>query len=443
MKNAADAGPPVSVCAAKAAGWRRYEASLRFTDAQVELAAAAQLQTRARAAGISLGDEFDAEAAYEGLIDRWVEHLYGEAIDAQEDETWSAAVAHLRKIEDLRPAYRDVRGRLAEVWTAWGRQELDLRMYRSAADRFKEASRVAGNFGATASAEAAAIMAGLGAHSLEKGACRSAIRDFRAAMMMVPDAVPSGALERAESCALTCLSLAVGSDPEMGLEASKVERIGAEIRKLVADRGSRFLTMIRRGSTVPGPCDSFPSPGTSGAAEARTPRRIRATVELTSQTALRSPATSRNREFRSRQTIGDEVVGESVVVIRVYEEVFSGAMTGTITLTDQRSGRSSPPIPVRVQAEAVAQWVKDAGTLLAAGSSARSLGTGSRPGVPGLNQLVRIDSQRQEARSHLGDSLIQAFIAEAADTILEIVDAEPEISDPASIDLGMPPAGDE
>jgi len=434
------AGPAI---ADRLASARSFEESRRFTDAQIELSTAVQLLDRIESAGLALGDEFDVNAAYEGLIDRWVENFHGEALAAQEDEMWSAAVAHLRKIEALRPGYRDTRARLVEVWTAWGNQELDQRMYRSAADRFVEASRVPGKTDDAAANQAAAIMAALGAHALEKGAYRASIRDYRLAMMVAPDAVRPGVLEKAESCARTCLSLAAGFDPETGLEASRVEQLGAEIRKLVADRGSRFLLVIQRGSGDRSPCDPRPPAGSPEVAAADQPRRIRATVELTSQTMLRSPATSRNSEFRSRQTIGDEIVGESVVVIRIYEEVFSGVMTGTITLTDQKSGRISPPIPFRVQAEATAQWVKDTGSLLATGTSVRSTGNASRPGVPGLDRLIRIDDQRQQARSRLGESLFQEFAAEATRLILESVDAEPEMSDPASIDLGFLSAADE
>lgn len=425
------AGPAI---AGRLAAARNLEASLRFTDAHVELNAAVVLQDRVRTAGIALDDSIDASAAYEGLIDRWVEQLYGEAVTAQGDEMWSAAVAHLRKIESMRPAYRDVRTRLVEVWTAWGNQEVDLGMVRSAAERFTEAARVPGITNYAAADRAATIMARLGVYALERGFCRSSVRDLRAAMILAPDTVQTEMLDRAESCALTCLSLTAGSDSETGLEASKVETIGAEIRNLVANRGSSFLSVIRNASGDRNPCDSRPP---AGAAAANGPRRIRTTVEVTSQVMLRAPATSRNSEFRSQQRIGSDLVGESVMIIRLYEEVFSGSMTGTITLADQRSGRTSPAIPIRVQGETVAQWVKNPATVLSTGTATRQTGMASRPGQPGLDRLVKVDDQRLAARAELREALIRKFVDEAARIILETVDAEPGISDPVTIDLGV------
>ncbi len=431
------AGPAI---AGRMAAARDLEASLRFTDAQVELNAAVALQDRVRAAGIALDDSIDAAAAYEDLIDRWVEQLHSEAVAAQGDEMWSAAVAHLRKIESMRPAYRDVRARLVEVWTAWGNQEIDLGMVRSAADRFTEAARVPGNTNYAAADRAATIMARLGAYALERGFCRSSVRDLRAAMILAPDAVQPDTLDRAESCALTCLSLTAGSNPETGLEPSKVETIGAEIRNLVANRGSRFLSVTRSTSKDRNPCNSRPP---AGAAAATGPRRIRVTVEITSQVMLRAPATSRNSEFRSQQRIGSDLVGESVMVIRLYEEVFSGSMTGTITLVDQRSGRTSPTIPIRAQGETVAQWVKNPATMISTGTAARQTGMATRPGQPGLDRLVRVDDQRQAARSELREALIRDFVDEATRIILDTVDAEPGINDPVSIDLGVSPSSTE
>jgi len=413
---------------------RKYEDSLRFTDAHAELIVAVAIQDRARSAGVDLTSDTDAAEAMERMIDRWVDTLYDEAIRAQTDELWSAAVAHLRRIEALRPAHLDVRPRLAEVWTSWGFRELELRMYRSAAGRFIEASMVPGFAGGPAARNAAEMLARIGDHALERGACRSAVRDLRSAVELAGDIVQPDALVTAEACSLTCLTLAVAADRDLEMETTRVEQIGAEIRRLLVNRGSSFLVVTRQGSPQTSPCDSRSSNGTSDAAVPAAPRRIRSTVEVTSKVILRSPATSRNSEYRSSQMIGGQIVGESVTVVRVYDEVFVGAMTGTITLADQRTGRTSQAIPVRIEGQTTAQWVKNPATAVSIGTADRSTRI---DGGPGLSRLANIDGQRFEARTRLKDALAQDFVVEVARIILETVDAEPGISDPLSLELSF------
>jgi len=57
----------------------------------------------------------------------------------------------------------------------------------------------------------------------------------------------------AEGCAFTCLSLSVGSDRDLEMETARLEQIGSEIRSLVINGGSSFLT--KQGSAQRSPCD--------------------------------------------------------------------------------------------------------------------------------------------------------------------------------------------
>ncbi len=422
---------------AKIAAARELEGSLRFADAAAELSRAVDLGDRLRTAGVATRGTADAAAALDGLVDRWVANLYNEAVEAQADEVLSAAVANLRQIESLRPGHEDVRTRLIEVWTAWGNRDLREGRLRAAAERFEEASRVPGHSGDWASRQAAAILSRLGSFALEKGACRNAVADLRAAASLAPDVVDADELRAAESCAVTCVSITAVAAPEIGLDASQVERIKADIRGQLVSEGSDFLRVLDRGGAARGACDDATG-GADGAAVGAA-RRFRAAVAAESQAMIRSPATSVSREFRAKHVVDEETVAATVVVIPVYEEVFAGTMTGSVTITDQRTGRSGPATPVVVRSEATAQWVKSPTSSVSMEQVRPGQAPGNRPADPRLQRLSRIEDQRGEARTRLAASLAQVFADEVARVILSTVDAEPSVTDPSEIDLPSSP----
>jgi tetratricopeptide (TPR) repeat protein len=416
---------------AKIAAARELEGALRFADAAAELTKAVDLRDRIRAAGIATGGAVDGAAALDGLIDRWVKNLYDEAVEAQDEELFSAAVANLRQIESLRPGHEDVRARLLEVWTAWGERDLREGRLRAAAERFEEASLVPGHSGVRESRRAATILSRLGSFALEKGACRSAVADLRAAALLELDVVDGNELRAAESCAVTCVTITAVAEPEIGLDASQVDRMKADIRGQLANGGSEFLRVLDRGGAGRGACDDAVADGAAAGAA----RRFRVAVAAKSQAMIRSPATSVSREFRTNHVVEEETVAKTVVVIRVYEEVFAGTMTGSITITDQRTGRSSPAIPVVVRSEATAQWVKSPTSSIAMEQVRPGQGPGNPPADPRLQRLSRIEDQRRDARTRLGAALTQQFAEEVARVVVAAVDAEISVTDPSEIDL--------
>ncbi len=418
---------------AKTAGAREFEAAMRFADAAAELGKAADLNNRIRAAGITTTETVDLTAALDQLVDRWVANLVVEATAAEKDELWSAAVANLRQIELLRPGRDDVRTRLRGVWTAWGDRDLKEGRLRSAAQRFKEAALVPGSDGSSEFSRAAKILAQLGGSALEKGACRSAVVDLREAARLAPDAVEAGALRRAESCAVTCVSIAAVAAPEAGLEASRAEQLKSDISGRVASGGSEFLRLLDRASAGRVACEEASAPGADAVAVGAA-RRFRVAVAAKSQAMLRSPATSVSREFRTKHVVEEETVAESVVVIRVYEEVFKGTMTGSVTITDLRSGRTSPEIPILVSSEATAQWVKNPTTELSMVQVGKGQGAGGAASDPRLRSLSRIDDQREDARARLSVILTQDFAAEVARVVLSTIDGEIGVPDPAEVE---------
>ncbi len=408
------------------------EESGRFADAGDELGRAQAMVDRMAAAGIATAAGEQVAVTLGALTTRWVASLEIEAVRALEDGLWSVAIGHLRQIESLRPDSGDVRRRLTEAWAAWGRQDLHEGRYRAAAERFMEAARVPGAKADVASRQAAAIMARLGEDAVGRGACRRAVADLRVATQLELDAVDAGLLARAEACAVTCLVVAVISEIEVGLEADRVERFRTDIRGRLAAEGTEFLRIDERSSAPREPCGlDLSSTSTSGS----TARWFRAAVAITSQSVLREPATSRTREFRSRRAIDKHTVVENTVVVRQYEEVFSGSMTGSVTLTDRRTGSVSPAIPIRVTAEETAVWIKELPTSVVGGPVPLGITSAGTALNPELQRLARIDEQRRDARARLGERLLDEFAAEAARIAREMVDSEPDVAPPAVIHL--------
>jgi len=424
---------------AKTAVARELEGEMRFVDAVAELGKAADLQKRIRAAGITTAKTDEVAAALDQLVDRWVANLVVEANAAERDGLWSAAVANLRQIELLRPGRDDVRTRLRAVWNAWGERDLEEGRLRSAAQRFKEAGLVPGGDGGSEFNRAADILARLGGSALDKGACRSAVADLREAARLAPDAVEAGALRRAESCALTCVSIAAVAAPEAGLEASRAEQLKSDISGRVASGGSEFLRLLDRSSAGRTACEEVATPGADGVAVGEA-RRFRVAVAAKSQAMLRSPATSVSREFRTKHIVEEETVAETVVAIRVYEEVFKGTMSGSVTITDLRSGRTSPEIPILVSGEATAQWVKNPTAELSMVQMGKGQGTGGAASDPRLRSLSRIDDQREDARARLSVVLAESFAAEVARVVLSTIDGEIGVPDPTEVEsvIGTP-----
>jgi hypothetical protein len=310
----------------------------------------------------------------------------------------------------------------------WGKQDVDHHQYRAAANRFIEASRVPGDDRTVASSQAAAILSRLGSHALAAGACRSAVTDLRRAGGLAPGEGDPEILQRAEACALTCLSVDVVVDENAGIDDSRVERLGAEVRRKISADGTEFLRV--RDPATP-PTSECLSVMLSGSKEAGTfgPRRVRAIVKLSGFSVLRSPATSTVHQHSTPQS----AERESVVSYRQYDEVISGAITGAVTLTDRRTGLEYPAIPVRAEGETIASWVRGPVSVVATDDASPRGGSTGVLIHPKLQDKTRVDDRRREARTRLVVLLLSDFADKAARAILAIVDGETGVADPLEI----------
>ena len=155
-------------------------------------------------------------------------------------------------------------------------------------------------------------------------------------------------------------------------------------------------------------------------------------VRITALSIIRQPASSSTRHARSHHG----VQAETVVTYQQYVEVLSGTLSGWVTVTDQRSGGASMPLPVRVTGEALSRWQGNA----VSASTTRTRPPG-RPGQTSTGVMIggsgrgraEADAARRQARAHLIERLVQDYADEAARLLLSVVDAEPAVPDPTEL----------
>lgn len=406
------------------------EADLRPDEAIAEVDAARRLLQRSASVGVESGQSSAVEARRLQLVDRRVQALLMETERAREDGLWSAALANLQRIETLSPGSGDTQEKMREVWVAWADTNVGEGRLRAAAERLEEAARIPGERSGVASARAAAIRSRLGLSELRRGACRTAVADLRAAEGFAPGSIDPGALEQAVACAVTCVQLGVNAEPHSGLGQDQHDLLGAEVRRQVASAASEFLLLRESGAGLPRGCDRRLVPGIDGQPMSVGP--YSASVRLTALNTIRQPASSSTRQARSHHGTR----GETVVTFQEYAEVLSGSMSGWVTVTDERSGGASVPLPlpVRVSGEAQSRWRGNSvsATTHQAGAAGQWSSTGVVVGGRGQGR-AQADEARSQARAQLTERLVQSFAAEVARVLLSVVDAEPAVPDPTEL----------
>lgn len=406
------------------------EAELRLDEAIAEIEAARRLLEQSASLNIEGGQPRVVESRRSQLVNRRVQALLMEAERAREDGLWSAALAHLQEVEILSPGYGETREKMREVWVEWANTNEREGRLRAAAERLEEAAKIPGERSGVTSARAAAIRSVLGLSELKNGACRAAVADLRAAERLAPGSTDPAVLEQAVACARTCVQFEITVDFGSGLEGNQRVFLSAEVRRQIASGASEFLLLRDSGAGSPQVCNRRLVPGIDGQ-----PMRVgpySTSVRITAISIIRQPAASSTRQARSLHS----VQVESVVTYQQYEEVLSGTMSGWVTVTDQRSGGASVPLPVRVTGDVRSRW--QGNTISTATSrigptghlSTRSSGVVIRGRGQGKAQA---DEARRQARANLTERLVQSYAAEAARLLLSVVDAEALVPDPTEL----------
>lgn len=241
------------------------EVGLKTDDAIAELDAAAQLGDRLASLNIESRQARGIAARREELVSRRVQALLAEAERAQENGLWSAAIAHLKRVEVLRPGSKDTHDHLRVAWASWGDTNIREGRLRAAAERYEQAARIPGARSSVAAARAAAIRVALGKSALGKGACRAAVSDLRTAAKLAPGSEVPELLRQSVSCAATCVQLSISADADSGVAREQLGLLEPELRRRIREGASEFLRLQGSGPSDAQTCDSRRMPGIDGA----------------------------------------------------------------------------------------------------------------------------------------------------------------------------------
>ncbi len=407
------------------------EAGLQADEAIAELDSAARFRDRLAELTIESRQARGIEARREELVSRRVQALLDEAENASANGMWSAGIAHLNRVQVLRPGSEDTHNRLYDMWTSWSDTNIDEGRLRAAAERYEQAARIPGARSRVAASRAAAIRVALGKSALGKGACRASVSELRTAEKLAPGSVVPELLGQATSCAATCVRLSISADADAGVAKEQLRLLEPEMRRRAREGASEFLRLHSPGPLEIQTCDARRMPGIDGAPIETGPYDV--SVRVTSVRIVRQPASSVTRQTRTSHGFGVETQG----TYEEYRDTLTGTISGWITASDQRATGMSVPMPVRASGQATARWQGSQVSSI----TRENVFTGQRATAVAIEVAPRgkaqAESERQQARSDLTETLIRNFAAEAAKRLLSTLDIEPDVPDPTHLEMAQ------
>ena len=409
---------------------KRLEELLETKNALAELQKIGSLQSALAKHGIEIEEPLDVKAYEDGITLRAAQRIYESALIAKGEGRWGAAIAQFQEIESLRPGYLDTRDKLLETYMAWGLEDLEQRRYRAAAERFAEGAGVPGGQAALGR-RAAEILVALGRNVMERGACRRALLDYKAAARLVPGSVPAEELQKAECCAMTDLSVSVVTGAQVSLDPFTLGDLSKALREEMDGRVSEYVRMrgpggspnIAAGNSLSPPCPKEES-GSRGP--------YRASVEVAALTTLRMAPTASSERIRTTGQFGSE----TVVSYKGYSEPFNGVISGWVKVVDAGKDAMVLAAPIRATATETGQWMGNAVTVVNREDPWTRERTGGVVVDPGMLKRTRVDEQRRAARKRLVENLIRKFVDEASRMMLDVVDTELPLPEPEALEIG-------
>lgn len=410
---------------------KRFEDDLETKNALAELQKVGSLQSALAKHGIETEEPVDVKSYEDGITLRAAQRIYESALTAKGEGRWGAAIAQFQEIECLRPGYLDTRDKLAETYRAWGLEDLEQRRYRTASERFAQGAGVSGGDQAALGRRAAKILVALARYGMERGACRRALMDYKAAAVLLPSSVPDEELQKAECCAMTSLSVSVVTDPQLTLDPVTLGDLSKALRDQMDQRVSEYVRIrasggspnIAAGNSLSPPCPKEKS-------SSRGP--YRASVEVTALTTLRMAPTASSERIRTTGQLGSE----TVVSYKDYSEPFNGVISGWVKVVDVGKDATVLAAPVRATATETGQWMGNAVTVMSREDPWTRERTGGVVVTPGMLKRKDVDEQRRVARKRLVENLIRKFVEEASRMMLDVVDTELPLPQPERLEIG-------
>ena len=218
------------------------------------------------------------------------------------------------------------------------------------------------------------------------------------------------------------MQLTLTADPDSGLADAQLDPLAADVRKRIGEGASEFLRLRSSRPTDTKACGGRTVPGFNGRPMNAGP--YSGLVRVTAVNITRQPASS-----LTRQTVSQHGAGvDTLVSYEQYDEDLTGTISGWVTVTDQRAGGMSVPLPVRVTAQATARWQRSpVSTVTRQDPFTRQTTTAVM--VDASGGRARAEEERRRARGVLSEKLLAGFAEETARLLLSTVDVEPAVPD--------------
>lgn len=420
----------------------RYEESLATYDAlmalDLELQGVAALGMAERP--LVAAERQDAESS-------WAKALLEQGAADLAAERFESSVAAYTKALALRPALTQAEKPLGDAYLGWAHQARESHDYRSAVERYDAA--MAHGAGRAAKLWSAAVHVALGEHFYEQRACRAAARELRLAGSYLEDMDTAEKLALAEDCARVELVIQpFESLPELSVAGTAPGAMLADkLEAILRDEASEFLFLL--DPKAPTTLEAL-----GGGLAGQRPGTLYEVRGRITQLAIERPAVSEQDKTIAATTSvlcplpegvyyrTDEWCEESVSVTyteRLERILAQGA--GSVRVVQPRNGEQLLTQPIEAGVEHQRAQVTDFHRMIDGEEAAVKLAEQPADGVLAV-PIELLDARKPPpplpSESQLATDLANALARAAADAILGVVDATPEVEDPQRLTIPQP-----
>lgn len=378
---------------------------------------------------------------------RAADEAYTRALNAEAEGRWRDAVAAWTSATEYVPGFRDAESRRHAAEFHWGEAEQKAGAWRDAADHFATAG--AGTWG-DGNRRAASIYAALGNAGVWAGTCRQATRDLRAARDLIGAALVAEDLADAERCAVTTAVVLPFENPSgqapAGLVLSEAAADGLAVA--LGKAGTEFLQLLERDAADAVKAEQAITAAKGGTTNGLTRAHYLVVGKLTQVKVVSSgPSTSSTPLIgqipgfcKSTRADGSIAVDPCMRDVELRYLEHQGRrevrLAGTVRVIRSQTGEQVALAPFDVRKLVEVRW---ADGFTAGGKPARVVPEdtvgGQDPRVSAeILALSKADRTLPEE-----DDLVRAAIDAVAETTareaLKILDFEPTIRDPKSLEI--------
>ena len=432
---------------------KKYETERRFPDALKEYSELKSFLRRMDQVGVVDFSVVDAAAKIDEMENASAEQEYQEAESALAEGQWDQAIDYYKSAQFYKTSYKDTDEKIALAVYSRAENELEAHAYRAAAKSFLLSQETVGGAYKDATERSTQIYAALGSYFLDQGYCRQAVRDFGRARKLGGASLVGDDLSRAEECAVVPVAIMPLENPTgrnlagMALGDAIADAISADVRK----GGSDFVHIIERGAldtifAEQGLSASGVTTGNvtrlSGVRFISLGKLTQVNVEAPDVTNVkRSSVGSQPYECQKQKSDGTNYTATCWrdVPLDYIEHTASinVRVAGSLTVVDVQSGVQVASKTFESEASDSTTWADSftyANTTNPATVVERQRSGGIQIQERGIEEMMNAP-RTIRSESDLVPGIIKEISFSAADAILDVVDADPDVRDPSSLAL--------